>query len=96
MIIDEKTNTLNMSCIAYSAWYESWIRWFDWKNDDDSYVKWTSVSIANSFLNYIDLESKSFTIINRQKIFKVDSIVWDKTWFTYKTPFKLSLKYNIK
>ena len=94
--ITEKTKTLSMDCVAYSAWYEKWIRWFNWKNDADSLVKWTSVSIANSFLNYITLESKQFTIINRQKIFKSDSVIWVKTGFTNKTSFNLNLKYNIK
>jgi hypothetical protein len=94
--IDEKKNIMSMTCSAYSAWYESWIRWFDWKNDSESLVKWTSISVANSFLNYIHLESKKFTIVNRQKVFSAERIVWDKTWFTFKTTFNLSLKYKIK
>jgi hypothetical protein len=84
-----------MDCIAYSAWYEKWIRWFDWKNDIKSLVKWTSLSIANSFLNYINLESNIFIIIDRQKIFKSENIIWNKTGFTSKTRFNLKLKFNL-
>lgn len=93
--IDQLSKVLSMTCDAYSAWYESWIRWFDWKNDPNSLLKWTSLSIANSFLNYITLESKVFTIIDRQKLFKLENIVWSKTWFTNKTSFNLKLKYNL-
>jgi len=93
--IDQVKEVITMNCNAYSAWFESWIRWFDGKNEPGSYVKWTSISIANSFLNFISLESKTFTIIDRQKLFKSDSIVWSKTGFTSKTPFVLKLKYNL-
>ncbi len=94
--IDQSTKILTMNCSAYSAWYESWIRWFDGSNDKNALIKWTSISIANSFLNYINLESKVFRIVNRQKLFKAESIVGSDTGFTSKTSFTLKLKYNLK
>lgn len=93
--IDKKDKILSMRCSAYSAWYESWIRGFDGKDEQGSSLKWTSISIANSFLNYISLESKKFTIIDRQRLFKSDSVLWSKTGFTNKTDFTLKLKYNL-
>jgi hypothetical protein len=83
-----------MTCSAFSAWYEKWFKWFDAESDNS--IKWTSISIANSFLNYISKTSKIFIIEDRQKIFNSESIVWDKTDFTNKTTFSLKLKYNLK
>ena len=93
--IDSENSTMSMKCNAYSAWYETWIRGFDGKNDANSALKWTSITIANSFINFINLESKTFKVINRQKLFKSENIVWSETGFTSKTPFTLKLKYNL-
>ena len=93
--IDSENSTMSMKCNAYSAWYETWIRGFDGKNDANSALKWTSITIANSFINFINLESKIFKVINRQKLFKSENIVWSETGFTSKTPFTLKLKYNL-
>ncbi len=92
--IESSKNLLSMTCTAYSAWYERWFKWYDaW---DDNYIKGTSISIANSFLNYISKKSDVFKIEDRQKVFKSESIVWEKTDFTNKTSFNLKLKYNLK
>ena len=93
--IDNDTHLLTMNCSAYSIWYENKIRWLDWKKDVNSLLSWTSISIANSFLNYISLESKYFTLIDKQKLFKSTNVIWLKTGFTNKTDFKLKLKYNL-
>jgi len=93
--INSEDKILSMKCNAYSAWFETWIRWFDWKNDNNSALKWTSITIANSFINFVNLESKTFRVINRQKLFKAENIVWSETGFTSKTPFTLKLKYNL-
>ena len=93
--IDKESQLLTMKCSAYSAWYESWIRWFDGKNVPESLLKWTSISIANSFLNYITIESDIFTIVDKQKLFISNSVIWLQTGFTNETPFSLKLKYNL-
>lgn len=92
--IEASKNTLSMTCTAYSAWYERWFKWYDAEVDNS--IKWTSLSIANSFLNFITKKSEIFTIVDRQKIFKSESILWEKTDFTNKTSFNLKLKYNLQ
>ena len=92
--IDWEKDILSLKCEAYSAWYEKNIKWFDWTNK--SPLKWTSISIANSFLNYISKQSNIFSIIDRQKKFISNEIIWTNTDFTQKTEFSLDLKYNIK
>lgn len=94
LTIDSKDSSLSMNCFAYSAWFEKWFKWFD--ADNSASIKWTSLSIANSFINFLSLKSSIFTIVDRQKVFKSESIIWEKTDFTNKTNFSLKLKYNIK
>lgn len=84
-------NIFQARCDVFSAWYESEIKGFD--GTDDFVTKWTSISIANSFLNFIEKTSKHFTILDRQKIFSSQDISWDRTWFTNKTTFYIKLKY---
>ena len=85
-------NIFKAKCESFSAWYEWGIKWFD--GSDISSVRWTSISIANSFLNYIEKNSDLFHIIDRQKIFSAQSIIWEKSWFTSKTTFYLKLQYS--
>lgn len=94
LIINSDKKTLEMDCISYSAWFEKGLRWFD--GTTDSTVKWTSLSVANSFLNYIEKESDVFNIIDRQKIFSSEVVLGQKTDFTNQTPFKLKLEYNLQ
>ncbi len=94
IIIDSQKEVLTMNCTAYSAWYEKGLRWFD--GSANTNVKGTSLSIANSFLNFIEKKSDVFTIIDRQKVFKSEKIIWWKIDFTNKTVFNLKLKYNLK
>lgn len=91
--IDSKKSLLTMNCESYSQWYEKWLRWLDWTTENP--LKWSSLSQANSFLNFISKTSKTFEIIDRQKMFKEESILWTKTGFTSKTTFSLKLKYNL-
>lgn len=79
-------------CEAFSAWYEDEIKWFD--GTDNTPVKWTSISIANSFLNFIEKNSEVFTLLDRQKIFSSENVIWESTWFTNKTTFYIKLKYS--
>lgn len=92
--IDWKNSILSMNCIAYSAWFEKWLRWVDGSNTD--WLKGTSISEANSFINFIDKRSNIFTLIDRQKVFKSENTLWEKTDFTNMTKFSLKLKYNLK
>lgn len=83
---------LNASCTAYSGWYETNIKWFD--GTDNQRVSWTSISIANSFLNYIEKQSDNFTLLDRQKTFKSEWVFAEYSYITKKTDFELSLQYN--
>lgn len=89
--IDSSKNTLTANCSAYSKWYEWSIKWFSW---EWKLIKWTSISVANSFLNFIEKKSEYFSLIERQKIFKVENIIDSETAYTKKTDFKLKLKIN--
>lgn len=80
------------NCIAYSAWFDKQIKWFDWT--DNNLVSWKSMSYANSFLNFIEKQSSNFVLINKQKIFSQENLLWETTWFTNKTSFTLELKYK--
>lgn len=88
------TKRLEMTCIAYSKWYESWIIWFSWRKNDTDETWWTSISIANSFLNYIEKNSKDFVLVDRQKIFSTSSVSGESNWYTNKTSFDVKLKIN--
>lgn len=91
--INFTNKTLNMKCISYSQWYERWIIWFSWKKNYDE-IWWTSISIANSFLNYIEKNSSDFTLTERQKIFSSENVIWETNWYTNKTSFDVILKIN--
>lgn len=83
---------LSASCEAFSGWYETNIKWFD--GTDNQRVSGTSISIANSFLNYIEKQSDVFTLIDRQKTFKSEWVFDEFSYITKKTSFKLELQYN--
>lgn len=83
---------LTASCEAFSWGFEDNIKWFD--GTDNDRVSGTSISIANSFLNYIEKQSDDFTLIDRQKKFKSIGIFSTFTYLTKKTSFELKLQYN--
>lgn len=83
---------LTASCNAFSGGFEDNIKWFD--GTDTDRVSWTSISIANSFLNYIDKQSEDFILIDRQKKFKSVWVFSEFTYLTKKTSFNLTLQYN--
>lgn len=93
IVIDSNKGLLTMNCSSYTQWYEKGLRWFDWTTD--STLKWTSLSQANSFLNFIEKTSTDFEIVDRQKMFKEEAVLWTKTGLTSKTQFDLKLKYNL-
>ncbi len=100
--IDSEEMILSMKCASYSMWFEREIIGFSWEKKDRDLV-WTSMSIANSFLNYIEKQSKNtqddnkvytFDIIDRQKVFSNQSVTWERSGYTSKTNFDLKLKIN--
>lgn len=88
----DSRNILKASCSAYSTNWDESILWYDW-NEKDKMVSWTSISVANSFLNYIRTTNSNFTLINKQKTFSSEN-VFGKGFYYYKTDFSLEMKYN--
>lgn len=93
--IDSKNKTISADCIAYtsSEFEEKTLMWRQWTKSDEK-MSWTSISLASSFLNYIEKQSTDFTLKDKQKTFSKELVSWDIIWFTYKTSIKLTLKYN--
>lgn len=85
-------NLLEADCSAFSSLWDSWIPWFNWEKTEANSIWWTSVSLASSFLNYIDL-SDNFDVVDMQKVFTYTKVVWEGN-FTYKTDFKLKAQYK--
>lgn len=92
--IDAEEKILSLKCNAYSRWYTSEIIWFSAEKNSKEMVSWTSISIANSFINYLEKNAfKYFIVLDRQKTFWVESVLWN--WaYTKKTSFDLKLKIN--
>lgn len=86
-IIIDSNNVFKASCDAYSTEWDE-IVWYEWKEK----VNGTSISVAVSFLNYIQTKSNNFTLLNKQKNFSQEPTNF---WFyIYKTSFNLEMKYN--
>jgi hypothetical protein len=83
---------LSASCEALSWGYETNVKWFD--GTDNNRVSGTSISIASSFLNYIDKKSDNFTLLDKQKTFNSEGIISEYSYITMKTSFELQLQYN--
>lgn len=86
-IVIDSNNVFKASCDAYSTEWDE-IVWYEWKEK----VNGTSISVAVSFLNYIQTKSSNFTLLNKQKNFSQEPTNF---WFyIYKTSFNLEMKYN--
>jgi hypothetical protein len=85
-------NNLKVTCEAYSSDWDSKIVGFSWDKSRES-VQGTSISVANSFLNYIQENSQVFTLLNRQKVFSTFPIN-ENGPYTKKTVFYIELGYN--
>lgn len=94
--LNSETSLLSMKCEAYSMWFERWIIWFSWDNSVSGWdvVWWTSISVANSFLNFIERTTNDFTLVNRQRIFSSTNVSWEQSGYTNKTSFDVTLKIN--
>lgn len=86
--------TLNIKCSAYSWNWDDEILWYSWKNTWQDIVNGTSISVASSFINFIEkMENSNFFILEKPKQFNSIDIVNDY-WYAKKTDFNLKLKYN--
>lgn len=89
--INVEEKILFAKCSTFLWWYDRVI-WFSW-NKNDSKARGSSISLANSFLNYIQKNNEYFSLVDRQKNFKVQDIASD-SGYTNKTDFNLKLKIN--
>lgn len=92
-------NTLTINCDVYSSSWEEkdnnwkWIIWSTW-NRNSSLMEWSSITLAASFLNFIEKNPKyNFELVDKQKSFTSESIVWDDTSYVKKTTINMKLKY---
>ncbi len=86
----EVTNSkLTANCFAYSSLWDRTIPWFNWWKSVNDLRWWTSISIASSFLNFLEKQNE-FSLIHKQKVFKIQSIAWEWS-YSYKTPFSIEL-----
>ncbi|MDD2908044.1 MAG: hypothetical protein PHH98_05385 [Candidatus Gracilibacteria bacterium] len=92
--IDTDKKELVMTCYSFAQGYESSIIGFQGTKDEEDITGGTSISIANSFLNYIEKNSKEFTLIDRQKVFSSESMTGESNGYTNKTSFDVKLKIN--
>ncbi len=91
-------NILTANCTAYSSFWTGsndvtrLIIWETWKRD--SSVQWTSMTIAASFLNFIEKNPHfKFRILEKQNVFSTENIIWE--WdFVKQTRFNLKLQYS--
>ncbi len=86
----EVTDTeLKAECDAYSSLWDTSIPWYDWEKNQNDLKGGTSISIASSFLNFLE-KQEDFILLNKQKVFNIQSITWQ--WaYSFKTPFKIYL-----
>lgn len=89
---------ISITCNAYSSSWEWtsnnwWIIWETWDRSS-SVIEWTSITIASSFLNYIDKNPQyNFKLTEKQKLFTSELVFWE--WpYVRKTEFSFKLKYN--
>lgn len=91
--------TISMNCNIYSSSWEFsdtnwwWIVWPTWDRNT-SLVEWTSISLAASFLNFIDKNPKyNFQLLDKQKVFQTETVAWE--WpYVKMTKVELKMKYN--
>ncbi len=89
--IEISQNIMSAKCDTYSS---------DWDKNiilPDGETKWniggTSISIASSFLDYIEKNSSTIRVIDKPKYFSSESVSWENGWYTKKTTFFLKFEY---
>ncbi len=89
-----ENGNFSVSCDAYSSeWDTNNIVWFRWESWNFSLLNGTSISVAGSFINYIQTTSKDFYIISKPKSFTTETVSWYGN-YTKKTSFELELWYK--
>jgi len=86
--IDESM-VVTMSCSTYTGDSDRSIRWMS-GNDK---INGTSITLANSFIYYIENNSDKFIIQDKQRTFKKEPYYSDDNIYTSETKFELKMQY---
>ena len=85
-----KDNVISLKCHAYTIWWTK-IPWLNWERTLSN-LEGTSVSLAASFLNYLQ-NSENFELLNKQKTFEAKNYFGD--WaYSDVTDFKVEAEYH--
>ncbi|MDD5770346.1 MAG: hypothetical protein PHE25_05240 [Candidatus Gracilibacteria bacterium] len=83
---------LDITCDANSSGWNGGIIGYS-EDDSSQKVEGTSISIASSFLNFIERNSSyNFTLVEKPKVFTSDDVIGKG--YTKKTTINFKLKYN--
>lgn len=94
-----ESNELEANCYAFSSFWDGEIPWFEGEKGTQKTLWGTSISIASSFLNFIekyrdaDTDQKVFLLEDKQKVFTSETLTWEDGYI-YKTNFKVKLLYR--
>ncbi len=80
---------VTMQCNTYTGDSDRSIRGM-WANEK---INGTSITLANSFLYYIENNSDSFIIQDKQRTFKKEPYYSDDNIYTSETSFELKMQY---
>ncbi len=80
---------VNMNCSTYTWDFDRSIRWMS----GNEKINGTSITLATSFLHYIENNSDSFIIQDKQRTFKKDPYYSDENIYTSETKFELKMQY---
>lgn len=90
--IEIKDNQFSAKCDVYSS---DWDRSIVLPNGEKSQNAWgTSISIASSFLDYIQNNSSLLQVSEKPNYFSAENISGENGGYTKKTTFFLQLEYN--
>ncbi len=85
---------IEIECDAYSTDWNTRILWPSWKKDAVDLVKGTSMSVASSFINFLEKQSKTFTVLEKTKMFWISNFSSSDVVYSKKTKFELKLQLN--
>lgn len=88
LVVDELM-VITMQCSTYTWDSDRSIRGM-WANEK---INGTSITLANSFLYYIENNSDSFIIQDKQRTFKKEPYYSDDNIYTSETSFELKMQY---
>lgn len=90
--IEIKDNIMSAKCDAYSSDWDKTIVLPD--GNASSRIGGTSISIASSFLDYIENNSSTLRVLEKPKYFSSENVAGENGGYTKKTTFFLQLEYN--